>query len=272
VFGALPATQAGTRLVAYAIHETMATGMVWSTPVTSAIETLARRHLHKQVPDPWLRRQLTPDFRAGCKRILFSNNWFQALQQPNVDVLATGVREVRGNVVVGADGSEAEVDAIILGTGFHILDMPVADHVRGLDGETLAERWAGSPEAYLGTVVPGFPNAFILLGPSLGTGHTSAFQIVEAVTAYIVKAIGHARSADVVLDVRADVLREYVDGVQAGLEGTAYNRSECNSYYRDANGRNSFAWPWSSGALARRVSRFDPTVYVTTPVSEEISA
>ncbi|GGO89153.1 cyclohexanone monooxygenase [Nocardioides phosphati] len=268
----VPLLNRSMKRVEYAAMELVGRGFHRPKPVMVGLQKVAEGYLKAAVRDPGLRARLTPGYAMGCKRILFSNNWFQALQQPNVEVLATGVREIRGDVVVGADGSEAAVDAIILGTGFHILDMPVAEHVRGAGGQTLADVWAGSPEAYLGTVVPGFPNAFIVLGPSLGTGHTSAFQIVEAVTAYVVQAIGHARAAEVTLDVRADVMRDYVDEVQAGLEGTAYNRAECNSYYRDANGRNSFAWPWSSGALTRRFSRFDPTVYSTSPSLQEVSA
>jgi cation diffusion facilitator CzcD-associated flavoprotein CzcO len=234
------------------------------------VQKVAEGYLRTTVRDSELRAKLTPRYTIGCKRILFSNNWFQALQQPNVDVHATAVEKIRGNVVVGADGTEVAVDAIILGTGFHILDMPVADRIHAADGRSLADQWAGSPEAYLGTVVAGFPNAFIVLGPSLGTGHTSAFQIVEAVTTYVVDAIKHARATDTVVEVRPEVQTAYVAEVQAALEGTAYNQSACNSYYRDANGRNSFAWPWSSGELARRVSDFDPSVL--TQVTEEVTA
>ena len=268
----VPFLSRGMKGAEYAAMELLGRGFRRPKPVMVAVQKVAEAYLRAVVRDPALRAKLTPGYTIGCKRILFSNNWFQALQQPNVDVLSTGVREVRGNVVVGADGSEAEVDAVILGTGFHILDMPVADHVHGADGRSLADVWAGSPEAYLGTVVPGFPNAFILLGPSLGTGHTSAFQIVEAATAYVVQAITHAHADGATLDVRPDILRAFVDEVQDELELTAYNQAQCNSYYRDVNGRNSFAWPWSSGALVRRFRRFDPTVFTVTPVSEEISA
>jgi len=264
----LPWLNRGLKGAEYAMMEFLGRGFHRPKPIMNMVQKVAERYLKSTVRDPELRAKLTPQYTIGCKRILFSNNWFQALQQPNVDVHATGVAEVRGNVVVGADGTEVAVDAIILGTGFHILDMPVADRIRS-QGRTLADSWAGSPEAYLGTVVAGFPNTFIVLGPSLGTGHTSAFQIVEAVTTFVVDAIKHARANDTVLDVRPDVQAAYVAEVQAALEGTAYNQSTCNSYYRDANGRNSFAWPWSSGALVRRVSHFDPAVFA--PVTEEIS-
>ena len=140
--------------------------------------------------------------------------------------------------------------------------MPVAGLVHDATGRSLAERWAGSPEAYLGSVVAGFPNAFILLGPSLGTGHTSAFIIAEAQIEYVVKAIVAARSGGWhSLQVRPEVQAAYVAQVQEALARTAYNATSCHSYYVDANGRNSFSWPWSSGALTRRVSAFDPEVF-----------
>ncbi|WP_203336708.1 flavin-containing monooxygenase [Nocardioides limicola] len=234
-------------------------------PLMHALQRLGKAYLRAAVPDRELRATLTPHYLIGCKRILFSNDYLQTLGRPNVTVHATGVAEIRGNTVIGTDGSHAEVDTIILGTGFHILDMPVADRVRGADGRTLAEHWASSPEAYLGTVVAGFPNAFIVLGPGLGTGHTSAFAIAESQVSYLVDAIRHSQDTGQPLAVRPEVQAEYVAGVQAALGGTAYNLSQCSSYYIDANGRNSFSWPWSTGELVRRVSHFHPADYQETP-------
>jgi cation diffusion facilitator CzcD-associated flavoprotein CzcO len=237
-------------------------------PWMHALQKVGQAHLRATVRDRELREKLTPQYLLGCKRILFSNNYLQSLTKPNVEVHATGVERVEGSTVVGSDGTTAEVDAIILGTGFHILDMPVADLVRGADGRTLAEHWAGSPEAYLGTVVAGFPNAFVVLGPSLGTGHSSAFAIAEAQVALIVDAVTTARSQGwATLAVRPQTQAAYVDEVQAALAGTAYNAASCHSYYVDSNGRNSFSWPWSTGELVRRVSRFNPADYeITRPV------
>jgi cation diffusion facilitator CzcD-associated flavoprotein CzcO len=225
------------------------------------------------VRDPELRAKVTPGYLLGCKRILFSNDFLQTLT-------ATTSRSTRPACArCGATRSsvrtarQAEVDAIILGTGFHILDSPMAGLIRGVDGRTMAEHWAGSPEAYLGTVVAGFPNHFVVLGPSLGTGHTSAFQITEAQVGYIVDAVRWARAEEAVLDVRPEVQASYVDEVQAGLVGTAYNASSCSSYYVDVNGRNSFSWPWSTGELVRRVSRFDAADFRTTaPETVEVTA
>ncbi len=265
--------------VEYAAMEAVGVAFHHPRPMMQGLQKVGRAYLRAAVRDKELRAKLTPDYLLGCKRILFSNNYLQSLTRENVEVHATGVERVEGATVVGSDGSTAEVDAIILGTGFHILDMPVADLVRGGDGRTLAEHWAGSPEAYQGTVIAGFPNAFVVLGPSLGTGHGSAFAVAESQVAMIVDAITTAREESwASLEVRPEVQAAYVDEVQAALVGTAYSGASCHSYFIDANGRNSFSWPWSTGELVRRISRFDPSAFeitrpsVVEPVETEVPA
>ncbi|WP_278262936.1 NAD(P)/FAD-dependent oxidoreductase [Nocardia sp. AG03] len=261
----IPFAHKALRGIEYTIMEGLGVAFRRPRPLMQAVQAVGSAYLRAVVRDPALRAKLTPDYLLGCKRILFSNSYLQSLTRPNVDVYATGVAEFRGSTVVGADGSTAEVDAVILGTGFHILDTPLAEIVRGADGRSLAEHWQGSPEAYLGTVTTGFPNAFTVLGPSLGTGHSSAFAILEAQVDYLVTAIASARREGwSVLDVRPRVQAAYVEQVQAALATTVYNAGGCRSYYLDANGRNSFSWPWSTGELTRRVSAFDPADFTIT--------
>ncbi|GGK64285.1 flavin-containing monooxygenase [Nocardia camponoti] len=251
--------------IEYTLMEGLGVAFRRPRPLMRGVQAVGSAYLRAVVRDRELREKLTPKYLLGCRRILFSNNYLQALTKPNVDVHATGVVEVKGNTVIGADGGTAEVDAIILGTGFHILDSPIADLIQGADGATMADHWKGSPEAYLGTVVAGFPNAFSVLGPSLGTGHSSAFAILEAQVEFIVSAIKTARQRDwTSIDVRPEVQGAYVDEVQAALGTTVYNSGGCQSYYLDVNGRNSFNWPWSTGALTRRVSVFDAADFTVT--------
>ncbi|SPF00691.1 flavin-containing monooxygenase [Streptomyces sp. MA5143a] len=254
----LPGARAAVAGLEYRAMETLGRG--FRRPgLMRGVQAVARAHLRATVRDAELRRKLTPDYTIGCKRILFSNHYYPALRRPNVDVHAAEVHAVKGNTVHGADGSAAEVDAIILGTGFHILDMPLAGLVRDGAGQSLADRWQGSPEAYLGTVVAGFPNAFLLLGPGLGTGHSSAFAILEAQLGLVLGAIKAARERSwSVLEVRDDVQAAYNARLQTALAGTVYNAGGCRSYYLDANGRNSFSWPWSTDRLRAEVGRFEP--------------
>jgi cyclohexanone monooxygenase len=164
--------------------------------------------------------------------------------------------------VVGTDGSVAEVDVVVLGTGFRILDLPLAGKVFDAAGRSLDDHWKGSPTAFLGTSVAGFPNAFNLLGPSLGTGHTSAFMILEAQLDHVLQALGallgNGWSS---LEVRASAQESFNSEVQQALGGTVYETGGCASYYHDVNGRNSFNWPWSTRRLRNQVGRFDPSAY-----------
>ncbi|MBJ7328494.1 MAG: SRPBCC family protein [Solirubrobacteraceae bacterium] len=243
-------------------------GLGWATRHARAMKVVQRigeKHLERQVPDPALRAALTPDFTLGCKRMLMSNTYFGSLQRDNVAVVPHAVTEVRERSVVGADGVERPADTIIFGTGFHILDMPVADIVRGRDGRTMAETWAGSPRGYLGTTTAGFPNLFILLGPNLGNGHSSATVVLEQQMTYVVRALeAMDRQQLVSVDVREDVQRAFNEEVDTALTGTVWNAGGCGSYYFDENGRNSFMYPWSTLHHRRRTRRFDLGSYRTT--------
>src|SRR5205085_11376671 len=140
---------------------------------------IARKHMASQVKDPELRRKLTPSYRFGCKRVLPSNNFYPAVSQPNVELVTDGIREITPRGIVTGDGVEHEVDVIVYGTGFRVNDMPFADLIRGRGGQTLAEAWSGSMQAYLGTSVAGFPNMFMLVGPNTGLGHNSIVFLIE---------------------------------------------------------------------------------------------
>jgi cation diffusion facilitator CzcD-associated flavoprotein CzcO len=223
---------------------------------------VALRQLRAQVPDPGLRERLTPRYEIGCKRILPTNEWYPAVTQPNVEVIDQGLAEVRPHSVVAADGTEREVDTIIFGTGFHVTDIPIADMVRGHDGRTLAAAWDGSPEAYKGAAVAGFPNLFLLVGPNTGLGHNSIVFMIESQVDYVGDAIAtmRRRGADRV-EVRPEAQAAYNDEVQRLTRGTVWVSGGCASYYIDRNGRNSALWPTFTWPFRRRTRAFDEGAY-----------
>ncbi len=133
LFRRFPALQNAARSYLYWSHEAYVIGFTRQPLVMKVPQLLALRHLRSQIKDPALRKKVTPTFTIGCKRILLSSNYYPALAQPNVEVIDAGVSEVRGNTVVSSRGEEREVDAIVLGTGFHVTDLPIADHVYGAE-------------------------------------------------------------------------------------------------------------------------------------------
>ncbi len=264
----LPLVKQTLRNAIYAGFETFGIGFR-QPALLKQVERLARAHLRWAVRDTALRDKLTPDYRLGCKRVLMSNNYYPALAQQNVEVLTTGVTQVRGNTLVGADGSEREVDVIILGTGFHVSDQPIARHVRGVDGRTLAEIWAGSPQAYRGSTIAGFPNLFLILGPNLAIGHNSAFIVIEAQLDYAIDALRTMRKRELMrVEVRSSAQSDYNQRVQKDLQGTVWNTGGCSSYYIDANGLNSIGFPWSTLEMRRLLAHFDEENYHLQPAWE----
>jgi cyclohexanone monooxygenase len=264
-----PGVQRALRNVLYGMFEL--TQIAQRRPrVMQQVQRLALLHLRRQVKDPELRRVLTPNFILGCKRILLSNTYYPALQQPNAELVPHALREVREHSVIGADGVEREVDTIIFGTGFHVTDMPIGERVRGDDGRSLADVWQGSPRAYLGTTVAGFPNLFMLIGPNVGNGHTSAIVLIEAQLEYALGALREMRERGLSsLTVRAEVQDAYNERVQKALAGTVWNSGGCQSYYLDRNGTNSTIYPWTTIDLRRRTSRFQLDEYLAREAAPE---
>ena len=267
IYRAFPAAQLAMRAAVYWARETFVLGFM-DRRFAKLPERMALKHLRDQVPDPELRRKLTPDYTIGCKRVLLSNDYFPALMQPNVDLVTDGIAEVRASSVVTADGSERQVDTIIFGTGFRVTDPPSAHLVRGRDGRTLAETWQGSMEAHLGTTIAGFPNLFFLVGPNTGLGHNSIVFMIESQLNYVLDALRTmvARGAGSIV-VRPDVQARYNAAIQKRLRNTVWNAGGCASWYLDHTGRNTTLWPGFTWPFRRLLRRFDADHYELRPAA-----
>ncbi len=256
-----PSLQRIARGSIYWTRELLIVAMAKRTSLMRFPEKVAHEHLESQVPDPGLRAKLTPTYAIGCKRILLSNDYYPALSQPNVDVVTEGITEVREHSIITAGGSEREVDTIIYGTGFRVTDHPIAQRLRGADGRSLAEHWAASLGAYLGSTVAGFPNFFMIVGPNTGLGHTSMVVMMEAQFAYILDALDTmARRGVTSIDVRPQVQQAYSNEMQTALADTVWG-SGCASWYLDKEGRNTTLWPTFTFSFKKRTSHFDPASY-----------
>jgi cation diffusion facilitator CzcD-associated flavoprotein CzcO len=262
MFRRFPFLQYAARAGIYAFREVFFLGFR-HLRLSRLIRRIALRHLERGVPDPALRAKLTPTYDIGCKRILVSNDYLPALTRPNVELVTDSIKEIREHSIVTTDGAERDVDAIIFGTGFRVTDQPMAEHVHGRDGVTLAETWAGSPRAYVGTTVAGFPNLFILLGPNTGLGHTSVVYMIEAQIEHVMKALEYMKRHGVsTLEPRAEAQAAYVAEIDRRMGGTVWVTGGCASWYLDRTGRNSTIWPDFTWRFRRRVARLDPSEYL----------
>lgn len=225
--------------------------------VLKPVSAAARQLLKLQVRSDSLRRAVTPDFTLGCKRILFANNYYPALQADNTTLIPHGLIGVEGNTVIASNGERHEVDVIIWGTGFEVSHPPIGRRVVNANGDRLSDLWKrGSPEAYLGATLENTPNAFLVLGPNVLV-YDSFIGLAEAQLGYIVDGLKKFKAHGISkFTIRPDVLKAHNEKVQKHLQTTVFNSGGCRSYYLDQNGRNFAAWPWSLAALRRRLSAF----------------
>jgi cation diffusion facilitator CzcD-associated flavoprotein CzcO len=202
-----------------------------------------RALLRIQVRDRTLREKLRPGYDMGCKRVLFSNDWYPTLTKPHVNVVTEPIREVVADGIVTADGALHRADTIIFGTGFTTNDFLAPMEIRGLGGRELNEVWRDGAEAYLGMTVAGFPNLFILYGPNTNLGSGSIIYMLESQVRYVVDAVKKLdRTRATWIDVKPEVQSAFSRTLQERLRQTVW-QTGCSSWYVTESGRNTNNWP-----------------------------
>jgi len=238
----VPGAHTLRRTALYWAMESRVLGFAYAPSLLTYAEKVVKRFIAQQVPDRALRAKLTPSYRLGCKRILISNEYYPAMQRPNVELVTDGIAEVTATGVRTTDGVERAVDAIVCGTGFRVTDYLSSIRVVGRGGTELDEAWRTSLRNYLGITVSGFPNLFLLMGPNTGLGHNSMIFMIEAQARYAVQALSAMRRDKIAfLDVRPEVEAKFRDQLAAKMKGTVW-MSGCQSWYQTANGE-VFLWP-----------------------------
>ncbi|MDN5758780.1 MAG: NAD(P)/FAD-dependent oxidoreductase [Tomitella sp.] len=265
-FRHVPGFQRLARAGVYAMRETQVVGLAKVTALLKPLEIAARLHLRRGIRDRALRKKVTPDFTIGCKRMLISNDYYPALDRPNVDVVTDGIREVRPHSIVTADGTEREIDALIVATGFHVTDSPMFEVIHGRSGEALSDAWErDGMKSYKGTAVADFPNMFFLVGPNTGLGHSSMVYMIESQINYLVDAVGSiARNGIGTVEVRRDVQHEYNRDLQNQLASSVWMTGGCASWYLDKHGNNTTLWPGFTFDFRRQTKKFDVDAYHVT--------
>ncbi|WP_395308036.1 NAD(P)/FAD-dependent oxidoreductase [Mycobacterium sp. AMU20-3851] len=256
LFAKVPATQDLARQLLFWGHEITATALVWDTPLTGLVARLGKAHLHSQVSDPWLRRQLTPDFTPGCKRMLISSDYYPALQKDNCKLVDWPIATISPVGIRTSDGIEHHLDAIVFATGYdvHLSGPPFP--VSGLGGRLLAEEWAAGAQAYKSIQAHGYPNLFMMTGPNSGPGHNSLLVYSEGQIDYAVNAIGTILRDDLrYLDVRAEVQQRHNAALQRRLRRTTW-MSGCTSWYLTADGFNASMYPGFATQYLRQMRDF----------------
>jgi len=209
-------------------------------------EKWAREHLEEHIHDQELRRKLTPDYPVGCKRILVSDDYYQAFARTNVELVTSPITSISQSGVCSEDEVPRDVDVIIYGTGFEASEFLSGVEFYGTGGVSLKEAWVDGAEAYRGVSVAGFPNFFMLYGPNTNLGSNSIIFMVERQVNYIVRCVDKILSHHLTsLDVNKGVMRAYNDRKQGELANTVWVAS-CDSWYKNDAGKVVNNWPHST--------------------------
>jgi cation diffusion facilitator CzcD-associated flavoprotein CzcO len=251
----VPALRTLSRARTYALLEARGLAFITRPKLMDHAERAFREHLAEEVPDRTLRDSLTPEYVMGCKRILLSDDYYTALKRPNVELVTEPIASLSARSVLTTDGREREVDTVIYGTGFRTHGFVAPMTVRGLGGRTLDEAWREGAEAYLGIVVNGFPNLFMIYGPNTNLGHNSIIYMLESQFNYIVGCVKHLTRARY-LDVRADVQNTFNHEVQQRFRDTVWTTG-CTSWYKTADGKVINNWPGFTFSYRRATRRPD---------------
>ncbi|WP_099025513.1 flavin-containing monooxygenase [Mycolicibacterium palauense] len=256
LFARVPVTQDLARQALFWFHEASAGALVWKSPLSGLVARLGRAHLRGTVADPWLRRQLTPDFTPGCKRMLISSDYYPALQRDNCKLIDWPIATLSPAGIRTSDGVEHHLDAIVFATGYdvHLSGPPFP--VSGRGGRTLAQDWSQHAEAYKSVSVHGYPNLFVMTGPNSGPGHNSLLVYVEAQLDYAVTGITTILREDLrYLDVRAEAQRRHNEQIQRRLTRTTW-MSGCTSWYLTGDGFNASMYPGLATQYLRQMRDF----------------
>lgn len=276
-FRHVPGLQRLYRTAIYWGRETFVPAFTVNPKLAAPAKKASLANIRRGISDPRLRERVTPTFEIGCKRILLSNDYYPALDRDNVELVTDGIEKVTGSAIVTSDGVEREVDALVVATGFHTTDLPIAEHITGRHGETLAEQWErAGMSAFKGATAPGFPNLFFIVGPNTGLGHSSMVFMIESQIAYLLDALRTMDERDIAtVEPTAAAQERWNRDIQRRMQRTVWSAGGCSSWYLDSHGRNVTLWPRTTFTFRRLTRAFDVEQYDVTspaPTTEKVTS
>ena len=272
VFASVPGVRALLRAGIYWIHEGVGFAMTKQPRLLKIGELMGKWNIKRSIKDPELQRKLTPDYRAGCKRILNSDTYYRGIANPKAGVITERIERITPGGIVTADGVEHPVDVLVWATGFHVTDSYTYVDIKGADGEDLVDRWtAEGMAAHRGITVAGMPNLFFLLGPNTALGHNSVVFMIESQIRYAAQAIAAVDEAGAVaLAPSRRAQDEYNAELQHDLAGTVFSTGGCKSWYMDAHGVNRTLWSGMTWQYWLATRRFRPVEYEFTRLPQTV--
>lgn len=212
-------------------------------PNMTAIEDVCRQHFEESIQDPDLRERLRPNYRAACKRLIYSWQYYDCMQRPSVYVETGAIDRVEPEGVRMKDGTFHPLDVLVLATGFDADKFIRPTTVTGRMGRSLDDFWSIRPTAHYAVAMPDFPNFFMLNGPTGPVGNFSLIDIAERQWDYITQLLAPIREGKArVVEPTREAFEDYEARRISAAKTTIFG-SGCSSWYLDKTGIPA-TWPW----------------------------
>ena len=202
--------------------------------------------LNSSVLDKKLKEKLTPNYEIGCKRILYSNLYYSAIQKDNVSLVTENIKEIKKNGIVDKNNVFHELDAIIFGTGFKTAQFTHMFELEGINDKKLFEEWdINGGEAYYGMASNDMPNFLFLVGPNTGLSHTSIIHVMESQYNYALDYLKNLKKKpNSYFNLKESVFRKFNEKIQKRLKKMIWYTGGCQSWYiAGENKKNVTIWP-----------------------------
>jgi len=208
---------------------------------------------------------LLPDYPPYGKRILLDNGWFRTVARDHVTLVPERLAEVDGNILRAHDGREFEADILIMATGFKATEVLSSVDIISKDDQHIKDFWdTDNAKAYMGTLVPGFPNLFTLLGPNTGLGHGgSIIPVVERQINYVLLLLEKmfANQAETI-EVKPDVFEKYNEELDDAHAKMIWTHTGTTNWYRNKRGRIIAITPWRNDDFWRMTNIINEKDYI----------
>ncbi len=223
-----------------------------------ANETLAsfvRNKIRSIVKDPETAELLTPrGHPIGAKRLCVDMDYFESFNRDNVKLVDARRAPIQEITETGIRTTEAEYefDAIVFATGFDAMTGALNEiTITGRDGRRLKDKWVNGPTTYLGLMVAGFPNMFIVAGAGSPSVKSNMVTAIELHIEWIANCLTYAAShGALTIEAQQDAEDEWVQHVNEVANGTLFPKAD--SWYMGANipGKPRVFMPYIGGIPA----------------------
>jgi cation diffusion facilitator CzcD-associated flavoprotein CzcO len=261
----------------FLLEQGFSRAVVGASKISKYLLDRACRQNLDRVKDPELKKKLTPDYEPGCKRLIFSTDYYDAIQKPNANLVVEDIERIEPEGVRTKDGELHELDVLVLSTGFKPDRFVRPMEVEGEGGKSLEQEWSDGPKAYHSVTVPHMPNFFMIIGPYSPIGNLSLISIAEYQVRYIMKLVDKIRSQKVSLSPLESATEAERQKMREQVKKTVWVSGGCQSWYLDKDGV-PIIYPWEPSVFYRSMRKApnlddfqvkEAPVPVATPVAAE---